>query len=188
MPEFIGVSSGKLKNLRILDGHWVLSNEEARFPFCYQWYVSGRTLNISAYGQNRRNAVRVHVSYRAFLRARAFRPFLQSVCTDWRRSRSSMVVYDFNVSGPAGLLPTAISRVFSATLSRNWANSNADRTDTRTHQTHCSVSHRYTSTRCCDVRSALPHIAQRTRPTDMRAILFSVLSARTSSAGRTNSR
>jgi hypothetical protein len=35
----------------------------------------GSGLNIRARGQNRRNAVRAHVSYRAFLRARAFRPF-----------------------------------------------------------------------------------------------------------------
>ena len=34
----------------------------------------GAGLNIHARGQNRRNAVRVHVSYRAFLRTRAFRP------------------------------------------------------------------------------------------------------------------
>jgi hypothetical protein len=34
----------------------------------------GTGLNIRARGRNRRNAVRVHVSYRAVLRARAFRP------------------------------------------------------------------------------------------------------------------
>jgi hypothetical protein len=35
----------------------------------------GTGLNIRDHGQNRRNAVRVHVSYSAFLRARAFRPY-----------------------------------------------------------------------------------------------------------------
>jgi hypothetical protein len=39
----------------------------------------GAGLNPGSSGQNRRNFVRVHVSYRAFLRARAFRPVLAKI-------------------------------------------------------------------------------------------------------------
>ncbi len=46
-------------------------------------------LNPDSTGQNCRNIVRVHVSYRAVLRARAFRPCCARPCSRRRRSREN---------------------------------------------------------------------------------------------------